>query len=274
MIKAVLIDLSGTVHVGDRLIPGAIEACMKLRAKGFKILFLTNTSKISSSSLVQQLRRIGFDELCIPEDSIMTSVIAARNYITRNRLRPLPLVEDNMLEDLKGVNFSDPNCVLVGLAPTAFAYNRLNEAFRLLMRLGLEGNVDQRVGCKPIIAIHRAKYFRDNDGELSLGPGGFVSCLEEAAGVQAEVIGKPSKSFFDAALDKLGVDATHAVMIGDDVIQDVQGALSAGIGKGILVRTGKYRQNDELNADTRPTFVADSIVEAVEYIISFNASDF
>ena len=46
-IKAVLVDLSGTVHVGGNVIPGAIEACRKLQQSGLYVKFVTNTSKIS-----------------------------------------------------------------------------------------------------------------------------------------------------------------------------------------------------------------------------------
>jgi hypothetical protein len=45
------------------------------------------------------------------------------------------------------------------------------------------------------------------------------------------------------------VRADEAVMIGDDVQQDVCGALAVGM-RGVLVRTGKYRTGDEATAGT------------------------
>ena len=53
----------------------------------------------------------------------------------------------------------DPNCVLLGLAPTHFHYERLNEAFRLIQDKGAA-----------LVAIHKAKYFKRGDG-LAIGPG-------------------------------------------------------------------------------------------------------
>jgi phospholysine phosphohistidine inorganic pyrophosphate phosphatase len=38
------------------------------------------------------------------------------------------------MPDYEGVDVSDPNCVVLGDATDAFTYQRLNEAFRLLMR--------------------------------------------------------------------------------------------------------------------------------------------
>jgi len=113
------------------------------------------------------------------------------------------LVEDDLMDDLEGVSLSDPNCILIGLSPSSFCYEKLNDTFRLLMTLKHaqnkknepDSNTDQNqnihIPC-PLIAIHRANYYRDSYGELSLGPGCFVSALEEATGIEAVVVGKPS----------------------------------------------------------------------------------
>lgn len=233
---------------------------------------------MSSTSLLNQLRDIGFDNDAISSgDMIMTSVGATRSYLLENGLRPYCLVEDDLLtSDFDGVDMENPNCVLVGLAPSKFNYDRLNEAYRLLIRLKAEQQQKLGNGIEKklplLIAIHRGIHYRDSDHELSLGPGGFVSLLEQTADVKAHVIGKPSCDFYQAALSFLGVqdDPTQAVMIGDDVVGDVKGALDAGLGGAILVKTGKYASGDELGAKTGgvlPTVTVESIVEAVDCVI-------
>jgi ribonucleotide monophosphatase NagD (HAD superfamily) len=78
------VDISGTLHIGDQATPGAIEACRKLfncnkDQQNLKVLFLTNTSKVSSKTLLHQLREMGFDKSCIPnQDAIVTSINATR----------------------------------------------------------------------------------------------------------------------------------------------------------------------------------------------------
>ena len=279
-IKAVLIDISGTILIGEHAIPGAIDAIQKLQQQtNVKVLFLTNSST-SSISLLEQLRKAGFDELAIPNiDAIMTSVSATRNYLLQNNLRPYCLVEDELVEtDFVGVNRNNPNCVVVGLARSKLNYEKLNGAFRLLTKLKkADAESDNTTISNPpprLIAISRATHFLDSDHELSLGPGGFVTLLEETVGVTAHVIGKPSPNFYQAAVSSLlGIeyDPSSTVMIGDDVKGDVSGALEAGLGCAILVKTGKYVTGDELGTKTRgilPTFTADSIVEAIDYICS------
>ena len=279
-IKAVLIDISGTILIGEHAIPGAVDAIQKLQQQtNVKVLFLTNSST-SSISLLEQLRKAGFDELAIPNiDAIMTSVSATRNYLLQNNLRPYCLVEDELVEtDFVGVNRNNPNCVVVGLARSKLNYEKLNGAFRLLTKLKkADAESDNTTISNPpprLIAISRATHFLDSDHELSLGPGGFVTLLEETVGVTAHVIGKPSPNFYQAAVSSLlGIeyDPSSTVMIGDDVKGDVSGALEAGLGCAILVKTGKYVTGDELGTKTGgilPTFTADSIVQAIDYICS------
>ena len=116
-----------------------------------------------------------------------------------------------------------------------------------------------------LVAIHKGRYYSRGDG-LALGPGPFVSALEFASGTKSVVLGKPEKTFFFSALEGLNVEPHECIMIGDDVRDDVEGALKAGF-QGILVRTGKYRSGDEGRSSIFPTAVCDSFVEAVDYIL-------
>ena len=87
-IRALLIDLSGTLHIESTPLPGAIQALQKLRASGIPFRFCSNTSKESTSSLCQKLRRIGFD---IPQEverkEVWTSVGAVRQLLEDRGLK-------------------------------------------------------------------------------------------------------------------------------------------------------------------------------------------
>ncbi|KAK0410341.1 hypothetical protein QR680_005075 [Steinernema hermaphroditum] len=247
-----MIDLSGTLHVAKSQTPGAVEALKKLRASqrfSPKILFVTNTTKESINVLHNRLTSIGFD---IQKNEIFTSLLAARRKIENENLRPMLMLEEEAMEDFAGIDVSNPNAVVVGLSPSQFHFERMNEAFRLLL-----------AGAK-FVAVHKGRYYKREDG-LSLGPGPFVEALEYATDKKASVVGKPEIAFFHSALEFVG--AMEAVMIGDDVRDDVCGAINAGF-KAILVRTGKYRPDDELLIPESERHCVDNFAEAVELLES------
>jgi HAD superfamily hydrolase (TIGR01458 family) len=109
-----------------------------------------------------------------------------------------------------------------------------------------------------LIALGMSRYARGEDG-LVLDVAPFVKALEHAADCEAVVMGKPAKTFFDAALVKLGALPARTVMIGDDIESDIGGAQAAGL-VGVLVRTGKFRPAD-LEGRVRPDAILDSIAD-------------
>ncbi|XP_038078171.1 haloacid dehalogenase-like hydrolase domain-containing protein 2 [Patiria miniata] len=251
VLRAVLIDLSGTLHIEDTIVPGAVAALARLRSAPVKIKFVTNTTKESVSTLHQRLQKLGFD---IGVGEIFSSLTAARNVVIEGALRPMLLLQEDAMRDFEGISIDSPNSVVVGLSPDNFNYATLNSAFRLVLD-----------GAK-LIAIHKARYFKRLDG-LALGPGPFVEALEYASGTKASVVGKPEKTFFLEALRSLGCSPQDAVMIGDDARDDVHGAMAAGL-QGILVKTGKYRHGDEDRIQPGATAVCRDFPEAVEHILS------
>jgi HAD superfamily hydrolase (TIGR01458 family) len=181
----------------------------------------------------------------IREEEILTSAKIAAALIGGRVC--LPLVDESLLEDLSDVRISEaeasPDIVLVGDLGEGFSYERLNAAFRCLMD-GAE-----------LVALQKNRFWRRSDG-LALDAGPFVAALEYASGKAATAAGKPEESFFQAALDELGLEADAVAMVGDDAESDVAGAKKMGI-KGIQVKTGKYRPGDESNADLVIESVAD-----------------
>lgn len=247
--EAVLLDLSGVLYVGGTPLEGAREALARLRAAGLPVRYVTNTSRSTRADVAARLARMGFE---VAEAEIFTAPRAALARIRERGLRPFLLVHPGLRPEFAGVPTEPPDAVFVGDAGEGFTYAALNRAFRLLM----EG--------APLLAVGRNRYFREPDG-LSLDAGPFVAALEHAAGVEAEVVGKPAAAFFHAACADLGVAPARCAMIGDDVEADVLGALAAGL-QGILVRTGKYRPGDEARLPPGAA-VADDLAAAVALVL-------
>lgn len=104
-----------------------INLSRRLRQNGIAVRFITNSTKISKARLHAKLHRLGFE---INLDEIFTSITAARRLIEVENLRPFCLLQDEAKEDFDGLEMSNPNAIVMGLAPDVMNYDRLNQAFR------------------------------------------------------------------------------------------------------------------------------------------------
>ncbi len=245
--RAVLFDIDGVLAVSWRAIPGAAAAIERLRAADVPIAFITNTTSRSRAVIGRELRQGGIP---IDDGEILAPTRAAVSYLSEHRpgARCLLLNDGWIGDDLEGLELveGDADVVILGAVGPSVGYEQLNHAFQLL-REGAE-----------LVAFARNWYFAAADG-FQLDTGAFVIGLERAAGVEATVVGKPAPAFFQAALDYLGVGASEALMVGDDLESDVLGAQAVGI-SGVLVRTGKFSADDLERSRRRPDHVLDSVV--------------
>ena len=248
MYRAVLMDMGGVLYQGRKAIPGALEALERLRGSGLALRFVTNTSRQSRRQVLAMLSELGFS---IETEELFTAPLAAASYLKSHGLSPLLLVAEAVREDFPE-SAGPADAVVLADGPAHLDYEHLDQAFRLLM----DG--------APLLAIGDNRYFAEQDG-LHLDVGPFVRALEYAAGVQAVITGKPSRTFFEQVLADAGCQAGEAVMIGDDVAADVVAAMDAGM-DALLVRTGKYRQDDEEGQGRDVATVAD-LSEAVSRIL-------
>ena len=239
-VKGLLVDLDGTLYVGDEPVEGAREAIETLRSSGLALRYVTNTTRKPRRAVREHLVSLGFR---VEEAEIFTPARAAAGLIGERSC--YPLVDESLLEDLSDITLDEdrPDYVLVGDLGEGFTYDRLNAAFSRLMD-GAE-----------LLALQKNRYWR-TDERLSLDAGPFVAALEYASGKIATVVGKPERDFFRLALEDMGLEPHEVAMVGDDAESDVAGAQAAGLG-GILVRTGKYRPGSEGTPDLILESVAD-----------------
>ncbi|EIC28027.1 MULTISPECIES: TIGR01458 family HAD-type hydrolase [Methylomicrobium] len=247
LIRGILIDLDGVLYVGSRTVDGAIEAVREIKRRGYCCRFVTNTSTLSRASLHKKLAGFGFD---IDEHEIVSAPQAALIHL-RQFGDPVChlLLTDDVKQDFRHLRQSDSKAdfVIVGDIGNAWSYPLLNNVFNLL------------IGGAELIAIHKNRFWQTERG-LQLDIGAFVSGLEYASRKQATIIGKPSSDFFKAALNELGMPPEQVAIVGDDIDADVGGGQRAGL-TGILVKTGKYRQDYAENSQIVPGLIIPSVAK-------------
>jgi phospholysine phosphohistidine inorganic pyrophosphate phosphatase len=255
--RGILFDMDGVLYNAEEPIDGAAEALAWVTAHGIPRMFVTNTTSRSRAVLAEKLARFG---IAGGEDDILTPPVAAAQWLRENGeggpvalfVRPaaradfegLPLLPDDAE---RGAAF-----VVIGDLGSHWDYPTLNRAFRLLHH-----NPEAT-----LIALGMTRYWLASDG-ISLDVAPFVAALEHATGRSPMVFGKPAAGFFHAAAARLGLPPRDVLMVGDDVVADVRGAMEAGL-RGALVRTGKFRDAD-LEGTLRPDLVLDSVASLPDH---------
>jgi HAD superfamily hydrolase (TIGR01458 family) len=244
--KGFLFDLDGVFYQSGKPLPGAIDALSYLRKGNLPFRFLTNTTTKNRQTLQENLTNIGL--ACI-EKEIITAGFAGIDFLRKKGSPSCRFfITENLKQDYKEFeeDLENPEAIVIGDFDE-WTYDLLNEAFYHVMN-GAE-----------IIALHKGKYYKVDNG-LRMDAGGFVAALEFATGKKSQLVGKPNKAFFQYALDDLRLVPEEVVMIGDDLINDVNGAQNLGI-PGILVKTGKYHEGMIESSKIDPDGLIDSIAD-------------
>jgi glycerol-1-phosphatase len=225
----VLLDLDGTVYLGDRAVPGAPEAIATLRAGGRRVGFLTNDPRSSRAEYAARLTRVGVPAA---PDEVVTAGVALAELLRTEGLagaRALILGTASFQAEVlacgvQPADGQDPGAVdLVVVGGSAdLGYAELTWATRAL-----------RLGAR-LFGSGRDPTFPTPDGPVPAS-GAFLASVEVAGGVTAVTAGKPERPIFDAARALLG--GGPAAMVGDRLDTDVAGAQRAGLA-GVLVLTG------------------------------------
>lgn len=251
-ITGVLFDLDGVFYVGNQLISGGNETLAWLRKQGIKYQFITNNTTLSRSALTEKLKGLGLN---IQEDELLSANYAGVLQLEKMGLKRCRLILTKAAQkDYPPNVLKDPEAIVIGDIGNSWDYDLLNEL------------MNQILGGAELIALHKGRYFQTETG-LQLDSGAFVAALEHATGKKAQIVGKPSQAFFEMGSSLLGSKPNELLMVGDDLVNDIQGAQDAGY-QSVLVQTGKYREALVKQSDISPNGIIPSIAELPSYLLS------
>ena len=238
------------LHVSGEAIPGAASAVNRLRADGHRLRFVTNNTTRPRSVLADELRAMKVE---LEDEELQTTPRAAAGALAGRRV--LALTMPAIIEDLEGVQLvgESAEVVLMGGADegpetnNVFSYMNLARAFAEL-DAGAE-----------LYCLHKNPWWQTSRGPL-LDSGAFVAGLEYATGTEATVLGKPSPTYFLAALEAVDADPELTWMVGDDIESDIGGAQKHGM-RTALVRTGKFRPDAVERSGIMPDAILSSVAD-------------
>ncbi|MBR1609321.1 MAG: HAD-IIA family hydrolase [Kiritimatiellae bacterium] len=243
-----LLDMDGTIYLGDRLFDCTKPFLETVRATGRRYLFLTNNSSKDRTAYVAKLGRLGIEAA---PDEVFTSGEA-----TTLKLRAtmpgaalavfgMPTLEREFRDAGFRLVEREPDAVVLGF-DQAFDYAKMTR----LCDLVREG--------RPYIATH-PDFNCPVDGGFVPDIGAVIAYVKASTGREPdEVVGKPHAGIVDAVVAKYGVPKDRLCMVGDRLYTDIALGAEAGIASA-LVLSGETSAADAAVSPHKPTWTFDDL---------------
>ena len=253
-IHCFLLDLDGTIFLGERLLPGAREFIHYLDGHAIQYLILSNNSSRTRREYAEKLRRLGLD---LPEDKFFISGEATAHYL--NQRQPgarlyvvgTPALEDEFRRHGFVLDERNPDFAVLGF-DTTLTYAKL----RRLCELVAEGI--------PYIATHPDINCPTETGFMP-DIGATIELVAASTGRRPDVIvGKPYPPMVQAVKERLGTPVEQMCMVGDRLYTDI--ALGQTGLTTVLVLSGETHLEDLPGSPFQPDYVVQDLAELLKIL--------
>lgn len=246
-----LVDLDGVVYRGPRVIEHAVDSVNRASAS-VRVGYLTNNAARTDAAVASQLIDLGLEAK--PED-VVTSPQAAVKLLAQT----VPAGETILVVGGEGLTFElekagfrvtrsaddAPAAVIQGFAPEVGWRDLAEASFALADAPGKPE--------LPWIATNTDWTFPLDRG-VAPGNGTLVSAVHVAVGRLPVFAGKPEKAIYETAFERFG--SSNALMVGDRLDTDIQGARAAGIPSAhVLTGIDRPKQLVAAAEHQRPDFI-------------------
>ena len=240
-----LLDMDGTLYLGDEVFPGAVGFIRTLERTGRRYIYLTNNSSRAGEDYVNRLRGLGFP--CEMEN-VFTSGMATGLYLQKTHpgekvyLLGTPAFERELLSYGVQLTRADDATVVCAGFDTTLTYEKLDRAVHFLRRGAAFIAANPDWVC-PMPA-----------GEVLPDCGSICAPLTAASGVRPFYIGKPNRSMVDIISEMAAVPNGRICCVGDRLYTDIAVAVNAGA-QSVLVMSGETTPEMLAESDVKPGYV-------------------
>lgn len=250
--KVFLFDLDGTLYLGNKLIPGALNLLHELHLRNKKVFYFTNNSSRSEVDYSRKLKAFGFP---VQAGQIIMSTHSLITKLKRDRRNKVFLLgTPAMKKMLRASNIEliseKPQAVVVGFDKT-LTYAKLEHACRLVAK-GI-----------PYYVTH-PDFFCPTEKGPEPDCGAFALVIEKATKKKPiAVLGKPNPLMIQEVRRRIHVKASDMILIGDRLMTDILMAHKAGI-QSLLVLSGDSTKTELRSSSIKPTGLISSVKALLE----------
>lgn len=254
-IKLFLLDMDGTIYLGNQLFDGSLDFINKIRNEKKQFIFLTNNSSVSRDSYINKLNKMG---ISVNEENIFTSGMALAMYLNKNYPNiPIYLSGTNSLKNELsdfGIKFTNdkPRIVVVGF-DRELTYQKLEIACKAID----EGAIFLATNIDYVCPIEDGRYIPDC--------GSICKMITNATKKEPYFIGKPKPDMINILKDKYNLKQDEIAMIGDRIYTDIACGYNAGV-VTICVLSGESTMNTINESSIKPDYIFNSIKDLIDLI--------
>lgn len=249
--KLFIFDMDGTIYLGDRVFPEAVQFIKRLRSEGKRVLFFTNNASRAPKTYFDRLTRLGFEP---SQEEIMTSGDVTIEFLKRHRpgksvyLVSTPDLQRQFSES--GIALSDEKSganIVVTSFDTTLTYAKLEAACRYI-RLGAE-----------FLSTHPDLNCPTENGPVP-DSGAIAALITASTGAEPTYFGKPYAETINMIAEATGASRDEMCVFGDRMQTDIALGKRHGV-TAVLVLTGVTSPEDVERAAPadRPDFVYDNL---------------
>lgn len=252
-----LLDMDGTLYLGDNVLPGAIDYIRTLERTGRQYIYLTNNSSRAGSDYVPRLTRLGFP--CTPETVFSSGMATGLYYQEHYAGKKACVVGTRAFQrELRSygvtIDNKDAEVVVVGF-DTELVYEKLYDAVHFLRRGA------------PFIAANPDWVCPQPENEVQPDCGSICALLTAATGRKPKFIGKPNRSMIDIISHKTGIPNAQICCVGDRLYTDIAVAENAGA-VSVLVLSGETDREMLRESKIKPDYVLQDVRDISEILQS------
>lgn len=256
--KIFLLDMDGTIYLGNQLIDGALQFIEALRKNNNKFIFLTNNSSKSQLEYVEKLKKLG---ISITIDSIFSSTEATILYLKKlNKGNKVYLVGTPTFEEafnnagfeIISSELETPDFVIIAY-DTTLTYEKVKIACNFINK-GIT-----------YIATHPDITCPLENGNYIPDIGSILAMIKSATNKEPLIIGKPNQYIIDALIEKYNFSKDDLIIVGDRIYTDIATGVNCNF-QSALVLTGETTIDILDASDIKPTYIFNSIKDIIPYL--------
>lgn len=250
-IELFVLDMDGTIYLGEKILPGAMEFVKTARESGRKVVFFTNNASKNPNNYVDKLNRMGFGAT---RSDVVTAGDVTIEYLKRNRpnesvyLVGTPALEQSFID--AGIELSENANIVVSSFDTTLTYEKLVIACDLI-RNGAD-----------FYCTHPDFNCPTETGFIP-DSGAIAALITASTGATPKYFGKPYKETADMISQLFGVPFERTAIVGDRLYTDIALGKNNGL-MSVLVLSGETKIED-VNESNAPDIILDGIGEILKY---------